>query len=122
MKAMIKTTEALMPPLSIVVFGALLTIYLPLSGAIVVVFGALDTYGRWKDYTYLARFDYLDERTALFYGASRCGRHIVCTIDPRWKMFYQKKGYYWWHFLPRGFPFCLLNRRFWRAIFKGHRY
>lgn len=111
---------AMLPPIAVALLGAL-ALFVSWFGVIIILFGALDTYGRWRDYRYLARFNYLTERLALFYGHSFCGRWVVICVEPRWRRMYRRKGYRWWHILPNGFPGILINRRFWRATLRGHR-
>lgn len=114
-----KMLLALMPPASIAILGAFL-MSLTWFGALIVIFGALDTHGRWRDYRYLSRFNYMTPRLAAFYGRSFCGRWLVCVLAPDWREGYKREGYKWWHFLPDDFPHFFVNPRFWRAMFLGH--
>jgi hypothetical protein len=111
--------KALWPPLSLMLFGVVLTPF-TLAGIVFVIWGAADTLGRYKDYLYLSSFEYLGERLALFYGRSFCGRNIVRAIEPAYGDLFHLSGYRWYHIVPDGFPAVLFNRRFWVTLVKGH--
>jgi hypothetical protein len=119
---MIQTFRALRPPLCIVGIGALVGLANPYVGAGIALFGAADTYGRYRDYCYLRRFDTIPLRLAQFYGRSYCGRTIVTVLfGDQLPNVYRMLGYKWYHFLPDNFPSVLLKRKFWRGVLFGHR-
>lgn len=113
---------ALLPPLVLLVIpGAVLTYFVWWLGAPLLIFGALDTYGRYNDYKYLISQRILALKVVDYYGRSFCGRQVICSIGPHWRGYYRSCGYQWWHLLPVGFPHILMSARFWRALALGHR-
>lgn len=107
------------PPLTILGAGLALVSVTPFA-AVVIVWGAADVLGRYRDYRYLSRFEYMTHRLALFYGRSYCGRRLVSTLYPTMKTLYHSKGYRWYHILPDEFPHILVRRQFWRTLWRGH--
>lgn len=89
-------------------------------------FFAADTLGRLNDLLYLASFDYIPERLAMYYGRSFCGRQVCIAaareFGGRTRRVYHTAGYRWWHVLPDGFPVIITKRLFWRNVLLGHRH
>lgn len=118
--------RAVWPPLLILGAGLALSC-LSLLALPIVLLGALDTFGRARDYIDLNRRyinqppGYLPIHIINYYGRSYCGRNVILTIHPEWHHYYCSVGYRWYHFLPDGFPAVLLRRAFWRNLFLGHR-
>jgi hypothetical protein len=117
-----KIIRALTPPLSISIIGLLLTQWFAIFGIMLIAFGLLDTWGRYRDFLYLSKFNHLPARMIDYYGHSFCGRWVVITLFPMYRAYYWSQGYQYWHVLPDNFPQSVLNCRFWRSLFLGQRY
>lgn len=123
--------RAIRPPLTILLTGLIVFLLQPhpvvsAVAVFVAVFGAVDSYGRYRDYQYLSAMPYITLRLATYYGKSYCGRSVVigCTnvYSFTWREYFYYKGYRWYHFLPDGFPSMIFKPAFWRNLATGHQH
>ncbi len=134
---------ALWAPASIIILGlVLLALGCPWLGAPLVLLGALDVHGRYRDYRWLwdasawstweasqretLAGSWIEEAVVstsnfVYFGRSFCGRQVVCAVDPTCRDDYLDRGYRWYHLLPDGFPRVLKKKQFWINMVKGHR-
>lgn len=117
--SIIPTLRAVAAPLTVAAIGLALLLY-TYFGLLLLFFGLADAHGRYRDFIYLSRREYISTRLAVFYGRSYCGRRVVTAISPRLAEGFYLQGYRWYHLLPEGFPKIFLNPRFWVTLVRGH--